>query len=559
MRIAPTKLLNVGAAIIFAGTLVVSANSPISARNAHAKMQTIRMGYLENNPVWVPTLDPAEVTDQNSSWLTQLMNGGLVNLRTVNGKIQLYNDLAARHTVSKNGKVYKFYLRKNAKFADGHRVTAADVVFSIRRALSPAAASTVNAYDNLITGFDNYVAGKSNSLGVKAVNKSTVQINISHRAGYFLYAFTYPLNFIVEKRVLNGKKLDSGGSYITTTCKANVGAGPFTPVCNNGSANDKTSFYSSGSTPTLTLKPNKYFYGPKPKFKMVIPAIDSNQTGYQDFLSGGLDVTWGIPSTDQARWRGKKGAFDYAQSGIEWLAPNLHQKPFNNIHCRLAVDYAIDRKTLTKTVQHGAYKPLYTVVPPGFLGFYNGKGTPHYNPKKARQELAKCPGGINTTYTFRNDTADRIRLAGALEAMMARVGIHFKLQGEPRADWLKVILNPLSKTNTTIAYDDWFMDYPDPQDYLDVLLHSGRPQNCQGWNNKRYDALVDRANASTNQKTRAKLYIEAQKLALGQAAFIPVDNFSEFDLVSTKVKGMAPSLNNGVIWAKNGNWSLVHK
>jgi ABC-type transport system substrate-binding protein len=554
------RWLHASIALVLATAFVVWSNVPTSAHPAKKGLTTLRMGYMANNAQWTPTLDPAEVTDTTSSYLTQLMYEGLVGLKTVGKRVVVYPQLAARMpAVSKNGKTYTFTLRKGLKFSNGDPITAADVVWSIRRANSPAAKSPVATYDALIKGWAAYNSGKSNSLGVSASGNKVI-VKIARRAAYFLNSFTYNINNVLDKKILNGKPMDSGGSYMTTTCKAVAADGQFKPVCASNATSDVTSFYRSGSTPTLTLVPNPRYHGRKSNIKMIIPAIDSTQTSYNDFLSGNLDLTFQVPSANQSQWAGKKNAYKYPISGIEYLAPNVDEAPFNNIHCRLALEYAIDRNALTKQVLHGAYKPLYTVVPTGFLGYYNGKSTPHYNLAKAKSELSQCPNSMNNvTYVYRNDTADRRSSAPALQAMWKQAGITVNLDGKVRADWLKIILAPLSQSHTQLAYDDWFMDYPDPQDYLDVLLTPSHSEDNMVWNNATYNKYVKQANAELNAKKRAQLYIKAQKLVLKQAVFIPLDNFLEMDLVNTKIKGMAPDYGRNILWAKNNDWSLVSK
>jgi ABC-type oligopeptide transport system substrate-binding subunit len=359
--------------------------------------------------------------------------------------------------------------------------------------------------------------------------------------------------------VLQGKPVDENGTYLTQTCKAAVTSGQFKPVCNSNATNDVTSFYRSGSTPTLTLVPNTQYHGRISNVKLVLPILDSSQTAYSDFLSGNLDMASAIPAANQAQWRGKKGAHLYPISGIEYLAPNIQEKPFNNIHCRLALAYAIDRNALDKNVLHGAYRPLYTVVPPGFIGYYNGAGTPHFSLSKAKSELAQCPGGVNITYVWRNDTADRRAEAPALQAMWKNAGMNVQLKGLVKNEWLPIILAPLSKSHTALAYDDWFMDYPDPQDYMDILLTPSHVQDNMVWNNAKYNSLVAKGNTAAGAAARAKYYIQAQKLVLKKAVFIPIDNFLEMDLVSPKVKGLAPDLDLSIVWPKNNDWSLVSK
>ncbi|HZU14719.1 MAG TPA: peptide ABC transporter substrate-binding protein [Chloroflexota bacterium] len=560
MRIA-RRLLNSALALSLAATFAISAHGVSSARQAPAGMPTIRLGYLENNPQWAPTLDPAVVEDQNSSYLTQLLYGGLINIKQVGGRVVPYPQLASRYKVTGSGKIYTFSLRKTG-FANGDPLTAQDVVFSIRRALSKQTNSPINTYDSMIKGFANYSAGKSSYLGVKALNARTVQFTLSVRAGFFPEVLAYPLNFILDAKVMRGTSTNSGGTYLTTTCKAAAAgaSGPFKAVCHSSAANDVTSFYPGGSTPTLTLVPNSHFYQ-KAHVRLVIPAIDSNQTGLRDFRSGGLDETFGVPTQDQATYRGKPGAYQFPTAFIEYLGMNVNDPPFSNVHCRLAVAYAIDRVTLAKKYLHGAYKPLYSFVPGGFQGYFNGhSGVPYYDPAKARQQLAKCPGGINVTYVYRNDTTDRNAEAAAITAMLATVGIHFTPKGVPRSEWLNYIARdtPLSKTHTAACYGDWFEDYPDSQDYFYNLLYGGVAENFSGYNNKTFNKLIDEADAAANQSTRARLYLRANKMMLNQAPVVPYDNGTAFDLVNTKkVHGLIPDNYRAVTWAKNNDWANV--
>ncbi|MGI8827114.1 MAG: ABC transporter substrate-binding protein [Chloroflexota bacterium] len=565
MRTKFGKAFNAGMAAVFAVVaLAVSANHVASAYRAHstakAGLQTLRLGYLENNPKWVPTMDPAQVEDTNSAWVDELVYAGLVALKP-NGSVYAY--LASHWTISKDGKTYTFYIRPTAKFSDGHQITAQDVVFSVRRANSKATNSSVANYDNLIVGWDKYNTGKSSSLGIKALNKSTVQIKLKTRAAYFLAAFTYEINNVLEQRVVKNQPTGLGGPYLTTSCKANVASGPFKPVCHNGSTSDVTSFYPGGSTPTITLVPNSHFFGKKAHIKIVIPAIDSNQTGYTDLLAGGLDMTPQIPTSYITKWQGKKGFIHYPSSFIEYLSLNAKDPPFNNVHCRLAMAYAIDKVTLTQKVLHKAYVPLYGMLPraKGFIGNYSESGLPHYSLAKSKSELAQCPGGIHVTYIYRTDTTDRKVSAAALQAMWSAAGIDVKLKGLLRADWLKIIVDntPLSKTHTDMAYDDWSADYIDPQDYMYFLFHSGLPQAASGWDNLTYDKLVDKADSTLSRTQRVKLYTQAQKLLVTQASAIPIDNVGNNDLVKSNVHGFVGNFALGVSWAKNNDWSQVGK
>jgi oligopeptide transport system substrate-binding protein len=551
-----TKMWNVALALVFALGLTFTGSAVTSAHPAKkattAGLQTLRMGYLIRDPQLAPDLDPAFITDTDSEDIVQLIYGNLVQLLP-NGK--LVGDLAQKWTVSKNRKVYVFTLRSKARFSDGKKVTAQDVVYSIERSLSPAfSASGVQSYLKDIVGFDAYNTGKAKHLtGLKAVNASTVRFTLDKPIAYFLLTLSYPISDVVEKSRVNGKTPET---FLKNTCSANMGTGPFKFVCQNKSS-DPTSFYPSGSTPTYTLVPNSDFYGKPAHVKLVIPGIADDQTGYNDYKAGGIDEAR-VPTGFVAGSKGKKGFVAVHSSGVEYLALNFDSAPFNNIHCRLAVAYALDRSTMATKVWHGTTFPLYSMLPKGMLGWYNGKDNPHYSLTKAKAELAQCPGGINVDFYYRHDSVDHDAEAAAIQGMMQAAGITFNLKGITRADWLKLVVGkPLEANNVKVVWDDWFQDYPDPQDYCDYLLRSHSPQNVSDFNNSTYDHLVDQGNVEPNRTKRAQFYIKAQHLALSQVAWVTMVNIGFFFQVKPTVHGLYGDYSLATVWPKNNDWSTV--
>lgn len=550
MKRTPTKLLNAGTALVVAVALLMSTSTMSSARPEPKStgLQVLRTSWLAGESHWTKTLDPAIVTDVTSITLIGLINANLVRLDT-DGKVA--SDLAT-WTESKNHKVYTFTIRKNARFSNGDVVTAQDARFTLLRALAKDTASPVAYYDTLIKGFDAYNTGKTNDLsGVKVLNKRTLQVTISAAAPYFLKAFTYVVNDVLDSRVVKDKAVDT---YLTNTCAADVGAGPFKPVCQNRSS-DVTSFYPSGRTPALTLAPNPHYYGPKPHIKIIIPTIADAATAFNAYQAGQLD-TAPLTSEKIAKYHNSKEFHHWPIGFIDYLAPNLQEKPFSNVHCRLAVAYALDRDTLIKSVLHGTRYPLYGLLPKGVLGYYAGKDNPHFNLNRAKAELAQCPGGINVDVPYPSYSVDYDNEFAAIQNMMAAAGITMNPKKLSESDWLGLISQPLSKTHNAIIFDDWVMDYPDPQDFLYYLLHSGQGYNCEGFNDKTYDRLVDQADASFNTSTRIKLTRQAQHVALSKGAWIAIDGREGFALVKPYVHGFIYNF-----YASEGpshnNWSTV--
>src|ERR1051326_5062908 len=84
----------------------------------------------------VRTLDPALITDLNSSGALSLIEDGLVGLDAKTLKV--VPDLAQSWDVSSDGKPYTFHLRSGLKFSNGDPLTAQDFAYSIDRAFDPA-------------------------------------------------------------------------------------------------------------------------------------------------------------------------------------------------------------------------------------------------------------------------------------------------------------------------------------------------------------------------------------------------------------------------------------
>ncbi len=81
------------------------------------------------------SLDPAIITGISEMRITKALFEGLVRLDATNALAS--PGLADRWEISLDGKTYTFHLRTNAVWSTGEPITAADVVYSWLRALSP--------------------------------------------------------------------------------------------------------------------------------------------------------------------------------------------------------------------------------------------------------------------------------------------------------------------------------------------------------------------------------------------------------------------------------------
>ena len=115
-------------------------------------------------------------------------------------QLNLIPDLAATWEV-KDGLVYTFILRADARFHDGRPVTAQDVIYSWERAADPATASdTVLTYLGDIVGVKEMQAGEADHIsGLKALDDHTLQVTIDAPKPYFLFKLTYAVAYVLDR------------------------------------------------------------------------------------------------------------------------------------------------------------------------------------------------------------------------------------------------------------------------------------------------------------------------------------------------------------------------
>lgn len=546
-------VMNLGVAAAFAGTTFLAGYGATSAHPSHAAMKTLRLPWIGGTGAvqLVKTLDPSRVTSAVAADVIMLGNAGLVRI-TPEDKVA--TDLAT-YKISANRKVYTFTIRSNARFNDGHAVTAADAVFSIERSLSKAAASPVSYYlTPFIVGADAFNTGKASSIsGIKATGKRTLTIKILKPWPFFLKALAYPTADVLEKSKMASHPSVAANNYLTNNCDGNFGAGPFKFVCQGAS------FFRSGATPSYTLTPNKYYYGHKPKIKIYLPAFAQGDVAYNQYLAGQFDES-GIPAAHLLEWaKNPRGQYHVnATSIVYYFTPDLTTAPFSDLHCRLAVAYGLDRATIDNKILHGALHPIYSIVPPGFLSFNKGSKNPHYNLKRAKSELSKCSyKSMAVVYKTTQASAASEATNAAIASMMTRVGFKWTNQTITANEYYGLAAEPLNKSNTQILANGWQQDYPDPQDYVTTLMRSDASYNIGGFKSAKFDRLVDKADLEGNKAKRAALYVQAQNIAIQAGAWITDSYALAHRLIKPYVHGLYGTPAYDVPLPKNYDWSTV--
>jgi len=217
--------------------------------------------------------------------------------------------------------------------------------------------------------------------------------------------------------------------------------------------------------------------------------------------------------------------------------------PFDDARVRQAFNYALDKNLLIETFANGNALPALGPLPPGMPGYgLSGVSGYPYDPERARQLLAEA-GYTNmddfpvlTYYTSGYGDVD-----GYVTAVITLWQENLGVTIQPVVIDPYTYYNELYSGNVGNFFDSgWCADYPDPQNFLDVLYHSESSQNVGGFSNPTIDALLEAARVEPDVDGRLQLYADIERLIVEDAPVV----FTTHSLSAVLVK---PDVQNYVL------------
>ena len=315
--------------------------------------------------------------------------------------------LAESWTVSPEGLVYEFVLRKNARFHNGDPVTADDVKFSFERYRGAA-----------------YKTLKDAVAGIDVPDASRVRFRLKRAWPDFMtfYAGATGASWIVPKKYVE-RVGDEGFK------KAPIGAGPY-----------KFAAFSPGVE--LVLEAFDQYWRKAPNVKrLVLKAVPDEATRLAALKRGEVDIAYAVRGALAEELRRTPGLT---------LKPNVGQatfwiyfadqwdpkSPWHDRRVRLAANYAIDRPTMNQAEALGFAKINWSIIPSSFEYYWQSPGY-GYDPRRARQLLAEAgyPNGFDAGDYFVD--AAIANVGEPVVNYLHGVGIRAKLRPIERAAFFK--------------------------------------------------------------------------------------------------------------------------
>lgn len=491
------KLLSAGASLAL--VLIVAACGSGSSSSGGAS--AVSAGSSKPFPVLhlddggVPRVDIVTALNIGTTIVVSQVAQGLTSFDT-DGRVV---PALASSVDQPDATTYVYHLRPGVKFSDGKPLTTDDVVWSLERAMGKS--SQVAAF---------YRSVKS----VTARGADTVVVKLKRPD------VTWPAVQAFSGQVIEKAAAVRGGvANIGTPSNLPIGTGPYR-------------FLSFGADTGTTLVVNPYWSGPKPAAQRVVFETLRDASATQLALrSGDIDVaTYANRSGFQF-----PGVTLYSAPGVEQtvLSMNTMVAPFDDVHVRRAIAYAVDRAGIARAATDGGFQLSDTLTP---LSLYGNiapvdqvraafAALPRYDLdlQKARAELAQSryPHGFTATI---DSVVGLPPIPQALVPELAKIGITLKLKPEQASQWLAELYGPRDKVGfMSNVYD---ATYPDPSslmsDWLDPAGAAVNGLNSANYRSAEMGRLLEEQSQATDRAARLRLIADAFRLMNQDVPYIPL-------------------------------------
>ena len=254
---------------------------------------------------------------------------------------------------------------------------------------------------------------------------------------------------------------------------------------------------------------------------------DSQQTAYDDLVSGNLDHLKAIPTSALAndKWKTDLGAGAKQKEGlsITTLGFPLYDQRFANPLVRKAFSMAIDRQALVAQVSGGLWRAADGLATPAAQGFVpNQCGEAcTFDPVMAKQLLAQA-GGFQgpLTLTANADGGHDEWMQAVTNNLRQNLGID--AQYAPLPSFAEIRRTANAKQYTGLFRAAWIGDYPNLETFLTQLYRTGASSNDFGYSNPAVDAALDQADRATSIPAAEAGYAQAERLVLNDMPAIPI-------------------------------------
>lgn len=486
--------------------LFLAISLPLNPPQPQAAEKTLRA--LAN--VDLDTRDPHAVWALTT--YVYMLNPVFNTLVTKSPDLELEPALAEKWTLSQDGRTWTFRLRRGVTFHDGE----------------PFNAQAVKANIDRITDPKTFLAAKILYFkGVKAEVVDEYTVNLSTEA---------PLADMLDNLASIGACFTSPkalGKLAAGEKVDPIGTGPF-----------RFAEYKQGESWTLEAFPE--YWGEKPHFQRIIfTVVPESATRALMLETGETDLAVNFSPKDYERLK------KHEQIVAEVIMPtvsrlyiglNTKKAPFNDVRVRQALNYAVDKEAILKSILSGIGRVSDSPIATG-QGKYHLKSEGYpFNLEKAKQLLREAgfENGFEADlwYSPGRYMADT-QVVQAVQAYLNQIKVKVKLVP---LEWAGYVAD-LKDTEKSKNIDMFLMSWGNPGLDADLAppFHSSNwppGGNYTRYKNEQVDQWLEKGRAEMNEGRRIELYHKIQKQIMAEAPWLFLVERSDVAGWTKKLKGI---------------------
>ncbi|MGH2453303.1 MAG: ABC transporter substrate-binding protein [bacterium] len=420
--------------------------------------------------------------------------------------------LATGFTTSPNGLRVSITIRQGVRFHDGTPLTAQAVRFNLERVLDPASRASFRSLINLVTQ-------------VVVTNPTTVVLVTSVPFAPLLGGLTHQGTCIQSPTAIEARGADFARNPVAT--------GQFR-------------FKEWVRGDRLSVSRFDDYWGEKANLDeiqwRVIPDDGARVAAVE---SGAVHVAKRVPPREVSRLQGRGLRVEIIPSlRTIFIAFNVTKAPFNNKRVRQALNYAVNKELIVRTIMNGTARVSDAPIGPGIQG-YTRIMSYEYDVDRARQLLREAgfPSGFRAQ--FHHPVARYIedaQIAVAVQAMLRRVGVELELVPMDIGTLVTFVNKPPAEATHQMYMLGWGTATGDADYGLINLFHRSTwaPNgfNRGYYQNPQVDSLIDRARATFEQEDRNRFYRQAMEIIMDDAPWIFLHVESQTTAYRAEVQNM---------------------
>ncbi|MBX7193548.1 MAG: ABC transporter permease subunit [Sandaracinaceae bacterium] len=488
------------------------------------------------------SLDPAVAYDEISGMGLKLVFETLIDYDV---ELAFVPRLArALPEIGDDGRTFTFVLRDGVRFhpsphlAPDRVLVADDVRYQLERVLDPATGSPGASYFHILEGADDFEAGRAPHVrGIEVVDAHTIRFHLTAADQTFLNALALPFAAPVPHEVVEAL----GAEF----ARHPIGTGAF-----------RFESWEPALRATF-VRHDGFFLEGQPYLDRIVIELDlSRAPAFLRLQAGELDHMHRFTPSDNyflhrsPAWQPYQT--DSANLDIWGVGMNCELAPFDDVHVRRAVAFAIDGEHWRRA-RGNRLRLVGQPLPASMPGYVPGlEGEHHLDLERAREELRLAghpveregerwvARGLEAPIEVWVGSGETGQAYGELiQHDLAQIGLDIRI----RQVAFPVYLAETGRRRTVPLFlTGWSADYPDPSNFFDTLFHSrsiaeSGSQNRTFYHRDDLDALLDRARVEPDRERRMAMYAEASRLVVSDAPWAFVFSNTVTDVWQPYVRG----------------------